>query len=103
MFDAKVIESLTPEGKPRIDLDLNGLSIYIVQPAPGEDPPASPPGRYLGLDHFGLLVKNMDETVAELKRRGAEFAAEPVTVRPGLRIAFIRGPENVRIEIAERT
>jgi lactoylglutathione lyase len=103
VFDAKVIETVTPEGNPRIDLDLNGLSIYIIQPAPGEDLPVSPPGRYIGLDHFGLLVKNMDEAVAELKRRGAEFAAEPVTVRPGLRIAFIRGPENVRIEIAERT
>jgi len=103
MFGARVIESLTPEGKPRIDLDLNGLPIYIVQPAPGENLPSSPPGRYIGLDHFGLLVKNMDEAVADLKSKGADFAAEPVTVRPGLRIAFIRGPENVRIETAERT
>jgi lactoylglutathione lyase len=103
MFGAKVIKSLTPEGKPRIDLDLNGLSIYIVQAKEEENLPSSPPGRYIGLDHFGLLVKNMDEAVAELKRKGAEFAAEPITVRPGLRIAFIRGPENVRIEIAERT
>jgi lactoylglutathione lyase len=102
MFDAKIIETITPEGQPRIDLDLNGLAIYIVRTMPEENLPASPPGRYLGLDHFGLLVKNMDEAVAELKKRGAEFAAEPITVRPGLRIAFIRGPENVRIEIAER-
>lgn len=102
MFDAKVIEILPSKGKPRIDLDLNGLAIFIVEAAPEENLPASPPGPYLGLDHFGLRVNNLDETVAELKRRGAEFASEPRAVRPGLKIAFIRGPENVRIELMER-
>jgi lactoylglutathione lyase len=103
MFDAKVIETPQPDGKLRIDVDLNGLEIYIFRAGPGDNLPACSPGRYLGLDHFGLLVKNMDEAVAELKKRGAEFTTEPVTMRPGLRIAFIRGPENTRIEIAERT
>jgi lactoylglutathione lyase len=101
MFDAKVIET-APDGKPRIDLDLNGLTIFLLKEAPGENLPAGPSGRYLGLDHFGLRVDNLDETCAELKRRGGEFTAEPLTVRPGLKIAFIRGPENSRIEILER-
>jgi hypothetical protein len=47
-------------------------------------------------------VDNLQETAAELKRRGAEFVSEPRTVRPGLKIAFIRGPENIRIELLER-
>lgn len=102
MFDANIIETRPPNGKPRIDLDLNGLAIFIVEAAPEENLPASPPGPYLGLDHFGLRVNNLDETVAELKRRGAEFVLEPRAVRPGLKIAFIRGPENVRIELMER-
>jgi lactoylglutathione lyase len=38
-----------------------------------------------------------------LKRRGGVFTTEPFTVRPGLKIAFIRGPENSRIEILERS
>lgn len=100
MFDAKVIKTVQPDGKPRIDVDLNGLALYIL-PAPADDLPSCPPGRYLGLDHFGLRVENMDEAVAELKKRGAEFTTEPVAIRPGLRIAFLRGPENTRIEIAE--
>jgi lactoylglutathione lyase len=103
MFDAKVIETVQPDGKPRIDVDLNGLAIYIFRAAPEDDLPPCPPGRYLGLDHFGLRVENLDEAVAELKKRGAEFTTEPVLMRPGLRIAFIRGPENSRIEIAEHT
>jgi lactoylglutathione lyase len=102
MFDAKVIESVQPDGKPRIDLDLNGLTIFLLRAAPEENLPSGPSGRYLGLDHFGLRVDNLDETCAELKRRGMQFTAEPVTVRPGLKIAFVRGPENSRIEILER-
>ena len=102
MFDAKVIETVQ-DGKPRIDLDLNGLTIFLFRAAPDDNLPACSPGRYLGLDHFGLHVDNLDEACAELKRRGAEFVTEPFVIRPGLKIAFIRGPENVRIEILERS
>ena len=102
MFGAKVIETVQPDGSPRIDLDLNGLAIFILRVAPGEDLPTSPRDRYLGLDHFGLRVNNLDEAVAELKRKGAEFAVEPRMARPGLKIAYVRAPENVRIELLER-
>lgn len=102
MFDAKVIETVQPDGSTRIDLDLNGLAIFILRVAPEENVAVSPAGPYLGLDHFGLRVNNLDEAAAELKRRGCEFVKEPRTVRPGLRIAYIRGPENVRIELLER-
>ena len=102
MFDAKIIETVQSDGKPRIDLDLQGLPIFILRAAPEEKIPASPPGPYLGLDHFGLLVDNLEEVAAELKRRGAEFAVEPHAIRPGVKIAYVRGPENVRIELVER-
>jgi hypothetical protein len=48
-------------------------------------------------------VDDLDATVAELKRRGAEFAVEPRTPGPGLKIAFLRAPENVRIEVLLRS
>jgi lactoylglutathione lyase len=101
MFDAKVIETIQADGSTRIDLDLNGLVIFIFRAA-DEKMPASPPVRYTGLDHFGLRVNNLEETVNELKRRGVEIITEPYTIRPGLKIAFTRGPENVRIELLER-
>jgi lactoylglutathione lyase len=31
-----------------------------------------------------------------------EFTREPTTVRPGVRICFIRGPEGVSIELLDR-
>ncbi|MBU0652999.1 MAG: VOC family protein [Syntrophaceae bacterium] len=103
MFDAKIIESVEPDGKPRVDVEMNGLFIFIFPVGPGENIPTGPDGRYIGLDHFGLRVDNLDETAAELKRRGAEFVVEPVVRRPGLKISFIRGPENTRIELLERS
>ena len=102
MFDAKIVESVQSDGRPRTDLDLNGLTIFIAAvPSDAATPPA-PTEPYVGLDHFGLRVEDMDETVAELKRRGASFMMEPRTIRPGVRIAFVRAPDNVRIELLER-
>ena len=38
----------------------------------------------------------------ELKEKGAEFVREPVLLRPGIKIAFVRAPGDVRIELVER-
>ena len=102
MFGAKVIESTQSDGTQRIDLDINGLTVFIMRvaeddPAPGADTDAS-----LGLDHFGLRVENMDEAYAELTAKGAEFTMEPRTIRPGVTITYIVAPENVRIELLQR-
>jgi lactoylglutathione lyase len=103
MFDAEIIESVQSDGKKRIDLDMGGVKIFILPVPPDKTMPEAPRDYYIGLDHFGLLVKNLDEAVNELKKKGAEFAVEPGVVRPGVKIAYIRAPENVRVEIVERT
>ena len=102
MFDAEIVESIQSDGKPRTDLDLNGLTIFIAVVPPGAATPPAPAEPYVGLDHFGLRVEDMDDAVAELKRRGASFTLEPRTIRPGVRIAFVQAPDNVRIELLER-
>ena len=102
MFGSEVIRTMQ-QGKPRIDLKLGGANIFIAPVAPGEGvnpPPATP---YQGLDHFGLTVSGIDAVVAELKGKGAEFTREPTTVRPGVRVAFLRAPEGVSIELLERS
>ncbi len=101
MFAAEVLRT-APQGKPRIDLKIDGVSIFIAQvmnDGKTAEPPTSP---YQGLDHFGLRVDNLDDAAAELKAKGCEFTMEPTTIRPGTRIAFVRGPQNVSIELLER-
>ncbi|MGY3409139.1 catechol 2,3-dioxygenase-like lactoylglutathione lyase family enzyme [Bradyrhizobium sp. GM5.1] len=58
--------------------------------------------RISGLDHFGLTVKDIDAVAAEIKAKGVTFTREPTTIRPGVRICFIRGPEGISIELLER-
>ena len=101
MFDAQIIESVQADGQPRVDLDVNGLTIFIAKAA--ADTPPSLKDAHLGLDHFGFRVENLDEAVKELKELGAEFAVEPYQLRPGLKIAFVRAPGDVRIELLERS
>jgi catechol 2,3-dioxygenase-like lactoylglutathione lyase family enzyme len=101
-FGAKIVESIQSDGRPRTDLDLDGLTIFIASVHAEAKTPNAPAEPYIGLDHFGLRVDDMDEAVAELKRRGAQFSMEPRTIRPGVRIAFIQAPDNVRIELLER-
>ena len=101
-FDARIVESVQSDGKPRTDLDLNGLTIFIAPVPPDAAVPPAPMEPYVGLDHFGLRVEDMDDAVAELRRRGASFTMEPRTIRPGVRIAFVQAPDNVRIELLER-
>ena len=100
MFGAEVLRSVQ-QGKPRVDLDLCGLNVFIAQ-ATGDKIGAAPTSPYLGLDHIGLTVAGIDAAVAELKAKGAEFTMEPTTIRPNVRIAFLRGPQGVSIELVDR-
>jgi lactoylglutathione lyase len=101
MFGAEVIRTIE-QGKPRVDLKLGGANIFIAPVAAGSNVNPPPTTPYQGLDHFGLSVSGIDAIAADLKARGAEFTMEPTTVRPGVRICFIRGPQGVSIELLDR-
>ena len=101
MLGAEIIRSIQ-QGQPRIDLKLGGANIFIAPVAAGDGVNAPPVTPYRGLDHFGLTVSGIDAVAAELKKKGVEFTREPTTVRPGVRICFIRGPEGVSIELLDR-
>lgn len=53
-------------------------------------------------DHIGFSVDNLDETIARLRKDGVKVTAEPRAALGGkLKIAFIEGPDKVRIELVE--
>jgi catechol 2,3-dioxygenase-like lactoylglutathione lyase family enzyme len=101
VLGAEVVRTVQ-QGAPRIDLKLGGADIFIapVKTGDGVNPPPSTP--YQGLDHFGLTVKDLDDVVADLKKKGVEFTMQPNNPRPGIRICFLRGPQGISIELLER-
>jgi lactoylglutathione lyase len=102
ILGAEVIRTMQ-QGKPRIDLKLGGANIFIAPVTAGDGVNPAPTTPYRGLDHFGLTVKGIDAIAADLKAKGVEFTREPTTVRPGVRVCFIRAPEGVSIELLDRT
>ena len=102
MFNAEVIKSVQSDGRERVDMRLGGVMMFIAR-VEGEMPLSEKPvGSYVGLDHLGLRVNNIDDVVTDLKKKGAEFTIEPKTIRPGVLIAFMRGPQDVLIELLDR-
>lgn len=102
MFGAKIIKSVMSNGLPRTDMELGGVMVFIAQVSADAALSEKPEGSYVGLDHLGLRVRNIDRVCEELKAKGAEFTVEPKTIRPGVRIAFVKGPQNVLIELLDR-
>ena len=98
---AEVVRTPQPDGSTRIDLNLTGQKVFIAKADPAQTgaPPAIP---YMGLEHIGLTVTDIESAVAELKGKGVAFTMEPKTIRPGVRIAFLTAPQNVSIELIQR-
>jgi lactoylglutathione lyase len=97
-----VLGGVIVRGPNRIDVKLGGANVFIAKVEPGDAVNAPPLTPYQGLDHFGLTVKDIDSVAAEIRAKGVEFTREPTTIRPGVRICFIRGPQGISIELLER-
>jgi catechol 2,3-dioxygenase-like lactoylglutathione lyase family enzyme len=61
------------------------------------------PGASAGhvIDHLGWTTTSVDETAAALKRNGVKFTTEPRTTG-NLRMAFVEGPNQLRVEVLQR-
>jgi catechol 2,3-dioxygenase-like lactoylglutathione lyase family enzyme len=101
VLGAQVIRSMQ-QGQTRVDLKLGGADIFIMPVGPTDKVNPAPATPYQGLDHFGLSVSGIDTVAATLKAKGAEFTMDPTTVRPGIRVCFLRGPQGISIELLER-
>jgi lactoylglutathione lyase len=106
MFGAEVVRSAYEPGtlyagQVRVSLRLGGQTVLIAPPHPHDPCAPAPVFPYYGLEHIGLTVDNVDDAVAELRAKGADIALGPVTRSAGLRLAFVRGPEGIMVEIVQ--
>jgi catechol 2,3-dioxygenase-like lactoylglutathione lyase family enzyme len=84
----------------RLVLDLAGVTLFLEQVPPDTHAPPAPP--FLGLEHLGLAVGNLDAAIADLAAKGVPLVSGPSEPRPGVRIAFFGMPDGVRVELIER-
>ena len=87
---------------------LLGGQIIVIGPFPTDranlitvDPDENPHQHQMGLDHFGIRVKDLDAAVRELREQGVQILAEPVSGSSGISYAFIAAPDGVIIELTE--
>jgi catechol 2,3-dioxygenase-like lactoylglutathione lyase family enzyme len=97
---ATLVERRTSRGIAMSLLRLGGAQILMRGAREGEQLASAGP-RHFGADHFGLLVPDVDTAVAELRRRGVAIEVEPWDFSPTMRIAFVKGPDDVRVELIQ--
>jgi catechol 2,3-dioxygenase-like lactoylglutathione lyase family enzyme len=92
----------TPDGHGRIE-----LAKFHAPPGPSDAPqgrggerhaPANTPG----IRHITFTVDDIDDVLARLQARGAELVGEVERYENIYRLCYIRGPEGIIVELAER-
>ncbi len=98
VMNAKITKVQGSSSRQMVDIDLGGIPIRISSSTGADD---AWQGLRYGLHHLGLIVNNMEEFTTNLKSKGVEFVVEPTQPRPGVKMAFIKAPDNVLFEIIE--
>jgi len=89
-------------GQLRVSLNLGGQKVLIAPTHPNDPMTEAPKFPYYGVEHIGLTVDDVDAACEELRAKGADIAIGPLTRSPGLRLAFVRGPEGIMVELVQR-
>ena len=84
----------TPDGHSRLE-----LSRFLTPPVVADHRNA--PVNALGYLRVMFTVEDIDDTVARLRKRGAQLVGEVVQYEEAYRLWYIRGPEGLLIGLAE--
>ena len=83
MFGARVVDEGDLGGSPLFSFDLNGMHFLVSGRAEGENPVHTTSDPRYGLDHFGLIVDDMDKAESDLRAKGRRFHLRSVGDRAG--------------------
>jgi catechol 2,3-dioxygenase-like lactoylglutathione lyase family enzyme len=84
----------TPDGHSRLE-----LSRFLTPPTIADHRNA--PVNALGYLRVMFTVDDIDDTLARLRKRGAQLVGEVVQYEDAYRLCYIRGPEGLLIGLAE--
>jgi catechol 2,3-dioxygenase-like lactoylglutathione lyase family enzyme len=85
---------VTPDGHSRLE-----LSRFLSPPVVADHRNA--PVNALGYLRVMFAVDDLDETLARLRKHGAQLVGEVVQYEQSYRLCYIRGPEGILIGLAE--
>jgi catechol 2,3-dioxygenase-like lactoylglutathione lyase family enzyme len=92
---AEIAMLQTPDGHGRVEL----AKFHAPSTEGGtRDAPANTPG----IRHVAFAVDDIDAVVAGLRSRGYELVGELERYRDIYRLCYVRGPEGIIVELAER-
>ena len=94
-FGAEKIAEVDVVGTKIAVLDLGGPRLLISAKAPSGAPAGT------SLDHIGFGMADLDAAAVELKEKGVQFTLEPMPIGGGMKIAFVKGPDDVMIELVQ--
>ena len=84
----------TPDGHSRLE-----LSRFLAPPVVADHRNA--PVNALGYLRIMFTVDDIDDTLARLRKRGAQLVGEVVQYEDSYRLCYIRGPEGLLIGLAQ--
>ena len=85
----------TPDGHGRLE-----LSKFHAPPGEGGDRHA--PANTPGIRHVTFAVDDVDAAVASVRALGGELVGEGENFEDSYRTCYVRGPEGIIVELAER-
>src|SRR5438067_4985065 len=85
----------TPDGHSRLE-----LSRFLMPPVVADHRNA--PVNALGYLRVMFSVEDIDDTVARLRKHGAQLVGEVVQYKDVYRLCYVRGPEGILIGLAEQ-
>jgi catechol 2,3-dioxygenase-like lactoylglutathione lyase family enzyme len=85
----------TPDGHARLE-----VTRFHTPPGRGGDPGAPP--NAVGIRHVTFEVQGIDDVLDRLRAHGAELVGELEQYENSYRLCYIRGPEGIILELAER-
>jgi catechol 2,3-dioxygenase-like lactoylglutathione lyase family enzyme len=85
----------TPDGHGRLE-----LVKFLAPPGPGGDGVA--PANALGIRHLTFAVDDLDAALDGVRAHGGELVGEVERYRDVYRLCYVRGPEGIIVELAER-
>ena len=86
----------TPDGRGRVELT------RFHRPRAVRFEPEDVPANALGLRRIMFSVEDIDDTVARLRKHGADVVDRIVQYEDMYRLCFVRGPEGILIGVSER-